>query len=131
MKCIIAKQTIENVTCHVNLTLTSKRHIWKLLWSSSTGNCEEELPKKPVGQLSVNCRPTVGPQSADSWLSVGRQLANCWSFVGRQLANRWPTGFARNIGYLSANSQPTVGNVVNSQCGQQFLSFAQTIQHSF
>ena len=23
------------------------------------GNCEEELPKKPVGRLSVNCRPTV------------------------------------------------------------------------
>ena len=30
------------------------------------GNCEEELPKKPVGRLSVNCRPTVG-----------RLLANC------------------------------------------------------
>lgn len=27
MKYIIAKQTIENVTCHVNLTLTSKRHL--------------------------------------------------------------------------------------------------------
>ena len=42
------------------------------------GNCEEELPKKPVGRLSVNCRPTVG-----------RQLVVCR-----------PTGFARNIGYL-------------------------------
>ena len=30
------------------------------------GNCEEELPKKPVGRLSVNCRPTVGRQSTDS-----------------------------------------------------------------
>ena len=52
-----------------------------------TGNCEEELPKKPVGRLLVNCRPTVG----------------------RQLADRRPTGFARNIGYLSADSGPTVG----------------------
>ena len=24
------------------------------------GNCEEELPKKPVGRLSADCRPTVG-----------------------------------------------------------------------
>ena len=30
------------------------------------GNCEEELPKKPVGRLSVNCRPTVDQQSTDS-----------------------------------------------------------------
>ena len=26
------------------------------------GNCEEELPKKLVGRLSVNCRPTDGRQ---------------------------------------------------------------------
>ena len=38
--------------------------------SSNIGNCEEELPKKPVGRLSVNCRPTVY----------------------RQLTNRLPTG---------------------------------------
>ena len=25
-------------------------------------NCEEELPKKPVGRLSVNCRPSVDRQ---------------------------------------------------------------------
>ena len=31
-----------------------------------TGNCEEELPKKPVGRLSADCRPTVDRQSADS-----------------------------------------------------------------
>ena len=29
------------------------------------GNCEEELPKKPVGRLSVNCRPTGYRQSTD------------------------------------------------------------------
>ena len=30
------------------------------------GNCEEELPKKPVGRLLADCRPTVDRQSADS-----------------------------------------------------------------
>ena len=30
------------------------------------GNCEEELPKKPVGRLSVNCRPTGYRQSTNS-----------------------------------------------------------------
>ena len=35
--------------------------------------------------------------------------ADCRLTVGRQLADRRPTGFARNIGYLSADSQPTVG----------------------
>ena len=28
----------------------------KIAWCS--GNCKEELPKKPVGRLLVNCRPT-------------------------------------------------------------------------
>ena len=31
-----------------------------------SGNCEEELPKKPVGRLSVNCRPSVDRQVTDS-----------------------------------------------------------------
>ena len=53
------------------------------------GNCGEELPEKPVGRQLVVCRPTVG-----------RLSSVCW-----------PTGFARNIGYLSADSRPTVGNV--------------------
>ena len=35
------------------------------------GNCEEELPKKPVGRLSVVCWPTVGRLLADCWPSVG------------------------------------------------------------
>ena len=58
----------------------------------SSGNCEEELPKKPVGRLSVNCRPTVG-----------RLLPNCRPTVGRLLADSWAT-----VGRLSANSRPTV-----------------------
>ena len=51
------------------------------------GNCEEELPKKPVGRLSAVCWPTVGRLSAD----------------------RRPTGFPQNIDYQSADKPPTVG----------------------
>ena len=46
------------------------------------GNCEEELPKKPVGRL----------------------LADCWLTVGRLSADRRPTGFPQNIDYQSADS---------------------------
>ena len=67
------------------------------------GNCEEELPKKPVGQLSVDCRPSVGRLSADCWPTVGRFLAVCWPFVGRQLADRFF--------YQSADRRLTVGDV--------------------
>ena len=67
--------------------------------------------KSSPKNLSADCWSTVGRQSADSWSSVSRQLADCRLFVSRQLADRRPTGFARNIGYLSADSRPTVGNV--------------------
>ena len=73
----------------------------------SKGNCEEDLPKKPVGRLSVNCRPSVDRQSADCWPTVGRVSTNSRPTVGRQSADRRPTDFARNIGYLSADSRPT------------------------
>ena len=39
--------------------------IWRKV-KREVGNCEEELPKKPVGQLSVNVRPTVDRQVTDS-----------------------------------------------------------------
>ena len=50
-----------------------------ILWSSALllsykelggkeGNCEEELPKKPVGQLSADCRPTGFSGSSSSQL---------------------------------------------------------------
>ena len=71
------------------------------------GNCEEDLPKKPVGRLSVNCQPSVDRQSADCWPTVGRVSTNSRPTVGRQSAVRRPTDFARNIGYLSADSRPT------------------------
>ena len=43
------------------------REVWLLIHSMNKewGNCEE-LPKKPFGRLSVNCRPTVDRQSTDS-----------------------------------------------------------------
>ena len=31
-----------------------------LCYITYVGNCEEELPKKPVGRLLVDTRPTVG-----------------------------------------------------------------------
>ena len=37
------------------------------------GNCEEELPKKLVGRLLVNCRPTGYRQSTDSLPTGYRQ----------------------------------------------------------
>ena len=52
---------------------------------TALGNCEEELPKKPVGWLSVNCRPTVGRLSADSRPTVGRLSADSWPTDGRQV----------------------------------------------
>ena len=49
------------------------------------GNCEEELPKKPVGRLSVNCRPTVGRQLVVCRPTVGRLSAVCRPTDGQQV----------------------------------------------
>ena len=40
------------------------------------GNCEEELPKKPVGRLSAVCRPFVGRLSVTCRPTVDRQSAD-------------------------------------------------------
>ena len=40
------------------------------------GNCEEELPKKPVGRLSVNCRTSVDRQVTDSLPTVNQQVTD-------------------------------------------------------
>ena len=55
------------------------------------GNCEKELPKKPVGRLSVNCRPSVGRLSAVCQPTVGRLSAICWLSIGRLSAICRPT----------------------------------------
>ena len=59
--------------------------IYNVSLNRQLGNCEEELPKKPVGRL----------------------LADCWLTVGRVSADRRPTGFPQNIDYQSADSRPT------------------------
>ena len=43
---------------------------------TNMGNCEEELPKKPVGRLSVNCRPTVDRQVTDSLPTANQQVTD-------------------------------------------------------
>ena len=47
-----------------------------LCYITYVGNCEEELPKKPVGRLSADCWSTHGRQSANSGPTVGRQTAD-------------------------------------------------------
>ena len=42
----------------------------------SSGNCEEELSKKPVGRLSVNCRPTHYRQFTDRLPTANRQATD-------------------------------------------------------
>ena len=76
--------------------LTTWYLYWKtptvLNWYSSTrGNCEEELPEKPVGRLSVVCWPTVGRLLADCRPSVGRLSAVCRPTVDRLSAVCRPT----------------------------------------
>ena len=68
------------------------------------GNCEEDLPKKPVGRLSVNCRPSVDRQSADCWLTVGRVSTNSRPTVGRQSANRFCPKYRLPVGRQSGDS---------------------------
>ena len=40
------------------------------------GNCEEELPKKPVGRLSADCQPTVDQQVIDSLPTANQQVTD-------------------------------------------------------
>ena len=54
------------------------REVWLLIHSINKewGNCEEELPKKPFGRLSVNCRPTVDRQVTDSLPTANQQVTD-------------------------------------------------------
>ena len=56
--------------CSLRLDLLS------LQISLDGGNCEEEVPKKPVGRLSVNCRPSVDRQVTDSLPTVNQQVTD-------------------------------------------------------
>ena len=58
------------------------KEIWHVTYGKSRGNCEEELPKKPVGRLSADSRPTgfawnIGYLSADSRPTVGNVSVTC------------------------------------------------------
>ena len=50
------------------------------------GNCEEELPKKPVGRLSVNCRPTHYRQFTDRLPTANRQATD--SFPKKKIVEK-------------------------------------------
>ena len=43
---------------------------------SKDGNYEEELPKKPVSRLLVNCRPTVDQQVTNSLPTANQQVTD-------------------------------------------------------
>ena len=50
------------------------------------GNCEEELPQKPVGRLSVNCRLTHYRQFTDRLLTANRQATD--SFPKKKIVEK-------------------------------------------
>ena len=56
------------------INLTQKAPISLVTKHYKMGNCEEELPKKPVGRLSVNCWPTVDRQVTDSLPTANQQV---------------------------------------------------------
>ena len=80
-----------------------------------SGNCEEELPKKPVGRLSVNCRPTGYRQSADKRPTNGRQTADSrpTGFLGSS-SSQLPSLFFR--GLLSIITCILFSLLFNSRC---------------
>ena len=73
------------------------------------GNCEEDLPKKPVGRLSVNCRPSVDRQSAD-----------CCSFKLQQLKNL--SGNVTSLEWISTDVQTLQELRMDFQSTQVYFS---------
>ena len=88
---------------------------------STLGDCEEELPEKPVGRLSVNCQPTYHQQITDRLPTGYRQLTDrkfviktrskhdTETTVGRLWVDCWPTLLIKTVGQLLAVCRPTVG----------------------
>ena len=81
----------------------SKARVLRNVWFN-----KQKEPEKHYRELLMLFTPWVIVKKS----SPKNLSADCRSTVGRQLANRWPTGFARNIGYLSADSGPTVGRLL-------------------
>lgn len=69
---------------------------------SKLGNCEEELPEKPVSWLLVNCQLTVGRLSADCWLFVSWQTTNRFNALN---SCKLP------VGWQMIDCRPIVGNL--------------------
>ena len=69
------------------------------------GNFEEQLPKKPVGRLSINCWPTDAQQLANRRPTVGQLLGVCRPTVGRLSAD----SLCKRVIYLSVDSRLFVG----------------------
>ena len=78
------KMVMYIVTAKLNLTFgtigkaTAIKRLQKTakVVGRNSGNCEEELPKKPVGRLSVNCRPSVDRQVTDSLPTANQQVTD-------------------------------------------------------
>ena len=87
IKCMLLVSRVENLDMFALYFLGKPSSIYDKdnpgwVPSQKLGNCEEELPKKPVGRLLADCRPTGFPQnidyqSADKRPTVGRQLVMC------------------------------------------------------
>ena len=83
----------EMTKTHMNQSLDPflPNHCYKHM---AFGNFEEQLPKKPVGRLSINCRPTDSQQLADCILGVCRPTVGvCRPTVGRLSADSLPLFF--------------------------------------
>ena len=62
------------------------KHPFHRNYGTNWGNCEEELPKKPVGRLSVNCRPTHYRQFTDRLPTANRQATD--SFPKKKIVEK-------------------------------------------
>ena len=71
-----------------DVSTTCVEVISKVEWgiACQLGNCEEELPKKPVGRLSVNCRPTHYRQFTDRLPTANRQATD--SFPKKKIVEK-------------------------------------------
>ena len=90
------------------------------------GNCEEKLPKKPVGWLSVDCRPSVGWLLAVCWPTVSRLSSDCWPTDGQQSADRFCHKHRLPVGRQSADSWWSVGNMSVTLVWKQMAPFGAT-----
>ena len=68
--------TYNEITANFMSYFYSGQDLASATYITIAGNCEEELPKKPVGRLSLNCRPTGYRQSTDSLPTANQQVTD-------------------------------------------------------